>query len=151
MADYSLALKRYLKSKGLKLTRQRLIVLRVFLDTGRHVTSDDLYGILKKRRSGIGHATVFRTLKLMCDAGIAGSVNLEGGVTRYEPKLGKKEHCHLICRVCGKVIEAYDPEIEKVQRRLAGKKGFDMDNYRLRIFGVCRDCRRRKGNRGKTY
>ena len=135
----------FLKKKGLKYTRQRKVVLKAFLNTEKHVTTEDLYDIVRKKNPDIGHATVFRTLKLMCESGLAEGLNLDGKIMRYEHQYGHEHHDHLVCTECGKFIEAVDPRIEKLQRELAGRFSFEMTSHKMRIFGICKECKRKVG------
>jgi len=134
----------FLRKKNLKLTRQREDILRTFLDTGKHLSVEELYDILKKTDPSIGQATVFRTLKLLCESDIAREVGFGDKVVRYESKIGREHHDHLVCIGCGKWIEAVDSEIEKLQERLCRKVGFVQKWHRMEIFGFCSDCRGEK-------
>lgn len=131
----------FLKKKSLKLTSQRQIILRIFLATEKHISVEELYDIVKKKDSGIGLATVFRTLKLLRDAGIAKEVDLGDKKTRYEHKYGHEHHDHIICVRCGKFIEVVDPEIESLQEKLCKKIGFLAEKHKMEIFGICKKCR----------
>jgi len=131
----------YLKSKDLKLTHQREEILKAFLGTERHVTTDEFYDIVRKKSPHIGHATVFRTLKLLCEAELARRVDLGAKVAKFEHKLGHPHHDHLVCNKCGKCIEAADEEIERLQLKLAKKFSFTPTSHKMEIYGVCRDCR----------
>ena len=133
---------RYLRSKNLKLTHQRQEILKAFLSTEKHVTTDEFYDIVRKKSPRIGHATVFRTLKLLCEADIAKALNLGDKRVRYEPKYGQRHHDHLICSKCGTFIEAFDQEIEKLQDKLCKRFGFKPRSHRLEIFGVCKECKK---------
>ena len=132
----------YLKKKGLKLTDQRQEILNIFLKTDRHLTVEDLYGVVKKKDKNIGQATVFRTLKLLCEADIAKEVDLGDKKVRYEHKYGHKHHDHLVCVECGRFIEAVDPRIEKLQDRLCKRFGFSAQSHKMDIFGICKRCKR---------
>ncbi len=131
----------YLKKKNLKLTDQRGRILNVFLKTQRHLSAEDLYNIVRKNDASIGQATVFRTLKLLCGADIAKEVDLGDGKTRYEHKCGHEHHDHLICTRCGRFIEAMDPEIERLQKKLCRRFAFTPQYHKMEIFGVCKKCR----------
>ena len=134
----------YLKRKQLKLTNQRKVILDAFLKTERHLSVEDLYNIAKKGDSSIGQATVFRTLKLLCEAEIAKETDLGDGKTRYEHKYGRSHHDHLICRECGSFIEAVDPRIERLQEELCKSHGFTQQSHKLEIFGVCKRCKNKE-------
>lgn len=141
MSDARRVFHDFLTGKSLKLTRQRERILTVFLESGKHLSAEELYDILKKEDPSIGQATVFRTLKLLCDAEIASVVNLGNKTIRYEPKFGHEHHDHLCCLKCGRFIEAMDSEIEKLQEKLCRKFGFEPKWHRLEIFGLCKDCK----------
>ncbi len=102
---------------------------------------EDLYDIVKKKDSRIGQATVFRTLKLLCEADIAKEVNLGDKKVRYEHKDGHSQHNHLVCVKCGKFIEASEPRIEKLQSGLCKKFGFIPKEHKREIFGICKQCK----------
>jgi Fur family ferric uptake transcriptional regulator len=134
----------FLKKKNLKVTNQREEVLREFLKTEKHISVEELYNIVKRKDTHLGQATVFRTLKLICAAGIAKEVEFGDRTVRYEHKYGHKHHDHLICIKCGKFIEALEPQIEALQSKLCKKFGFLPQRHRLEIFGLCRQCRKHK-------
>ena len=139
----------YLRSAGLKLTHQREEILKAFWDTKRHVTTEELYDIVRKRDPRIGHATVFRTLKLLCGADLARQVDLGERVAKFEHKLGHPHHDHLVCRKCGKCIEAIDEDIERLQIRLAKRFSFTPTSHKMEIYGICSECMKREKKRGK--
>ena len=136
---------KFLKSKGLKLTGQRAKVLNCFLNTESHVSVEDLYGMIKKKEPNIGHATVFRTVKLLCEADIAKAVDLGDKRVRYEHKLGHKYHIHLICVRCGALIESTSPEFEALERKICNTHGFFPQKHAMEIFGICKRCRKKSG------
>lgn len=130
----------YLKKKGLKLTGQRRKTLELFLKAERHLSVDDLYDIARKRYPDIGRATIFRTMKLLCEAGIAREVDLGDKKVRYEPKYGHQHHDHLVCVKCGRFIEVLDPEIERLQAQLCRREAFLPQRHKMDIFGICKRC-----------
>ncbi len=134
----------YLRRHGNKLTPQRELILDVFLKMGGHPAPEELYNEVKKRDHSVGQATVYRTLKLFSEAGIAKELHFGDGLTRYEHKLGQEHHDHLICDRCGKKIEVVDPEIEHLQEVLANKHGFLLTGHRMYLYGLCSDCRKRE-------
>ncbi|MBU1932467.1 MAG: transcriptional repressor [Candidatus Omnitrophica bacterium] len=131
----------YLKKKDFKLTEQRKEILSTFLKIDKHLSVEELYDIAKKKDPSIGQATVFRTLKLLCDAEIAKEVDLGDGKVRYEHKYGHEHHDHLICTKCGRFIEAVDPEIENLQDELCERFRFKPQRHNMDIFGICKRCR----------
>lgn len=133
----------YLKKKDLKLTDQRRLILDVFLNHESHVSAEELYDLLKKDNPGIGLATIYRTLKLLCECGLASELRFSDGVTHYEHLFEHEHHDHLICLKCGKYIEVASPEIEELQQKLAAKHGFEVLRHRMELYGVCKECARK--------
>jgi Fur family ferric uptake transcriptional regulator len=87
-------------------------------------------------------ATVYRTMKLLAECGLAVPRQFEGGQTRYEPGVGRPHHDHLICTACGEIIEFANPRIEALQTRVAASHGFEVDSHKLELYGRCAACRR---------
>ena len=137
----------YLKEKDLKLTEQRKIILDAFLNIETHVTAEELYNKLKPNNANIGVATVYRTLRLLCECGIANELKFGDGVARYEHLFGHEHHDHLICIRCGKYTEVCDPAIEELQNKLAKKNHFQVLRHRMELYGICEDCSSEKDSK----
>lgn len=131
----------YISKNNLKHSEQRIKILEIFLRSERHLTADELYRLVKKALPSVGYATIYRTLKLLSECGICREIKLEDGITRYEPLRGHKHHDHLICVKCGKFVEVMDPEIEKLQEKLAHSKGFVPMRHKLEMYGLCKKCK----------
>src|SRR5438876_1099295 len=129
----------HLKRTRLKRTDQRDLILDVFLDTEGHVSVEDLYELVKKKDSTVGFTTVYRTMKLMTEAGLAREVRFIDGRARYEHEYKHQHHDHLICTQCGGLIEFYSPAIEELQDEIALKYQFKIRDHSHRIFGICAD------------
>lgn len=140
MADAYATFSEYVACKQLKMTPQRRHILDVFLQQEGHVTSEELYAQVKKDYKTIGQATVYRTLKLLSEAGLAKEVDFGDGMTRYEQHQGKGHHDHLICEVCGLNEEIYDETIERLQEQVAEKHGFQLTSHKMYLYGVCPKC-----------
>lgn len=140
---------RHIQRAGLKRTAQRELILDVFLRTEEHLSSEDLYRLVQKEDRSIGHTTVYRTLKLLTDAGLAREVRFGDGQTHYEHNYKRQHHDHMICTECGKIIEFYSAELEALQDQMAAKYSFEPTQHSLRILGVCADCRREARNHKK--
>jgi Fur family ferric uptake transcriptional regulator len=138
LEDARVKLERYLARHGLKHTRQREIILEAFLATQGHVTSEDLHERVRASNPEIGAATVYRTLKLFNDAGIASASHFRDGVTTYEHPLA--HHDHLVCVGCGEVVEFECSMIEETQQRIAITYGFRLTAHRHDLFGYCPRC-----------
>ena len=128
-------------SKGLRSTRQRDIILDIFLSTHQHISVEELYLKVKSSNTSIGQATVYRTLKLFTEAGLAREILLNDGQTRYEHALAGEHHDHLVCTSCNSIIEFEDETIEKLQKEIAARHGFLIKNHKMEIYGLCANCR----------
>lgn len=128
------------KSRGLKQSGQRREILKTFLKTEKHLTADELFRLVKKKNPSIGVATVYRTIKLICDCGLGRELRLDNHSVRYEHLFNHDHHDHLYCINCGALTEVVDQDIEKLQKKLAKKAGFTMQGHRLIIHGLCRTC-----------
>ena len=133
------ALSRYLEGHNLKHTKQRDLILEIFLNAKQHVTSDELYQAVRAKHPSIGYTTVYRTMRLLCDAGLAEEHHFDDGVTRYE--IEHEHHDHLVCTRCGKIIEFECRSIEASQNRIAGEHDFEILRHRHELYGHCSDCR----------
>ena len=134
---------RFAASKGLRSTRQRDTILDIFLSTHQHISVEELYMKVKVCQPGIGHATVYRTLKLFVEAGLACEILLHDGQTRYEHVVAGEHHDHLICTDCNTVLEFENEVIEQIQKEIAARHGFLIRNHKLELYGVCAECRGR--------
>ena len=131
-------LKQHLGKHSLKLTRQREYILGAFLKM-EHVTAEQLYHILAKKDPHIGLATIYRTLKLLCDTGLAQERHF-GSQTQFDNVSHKGHHDHLICTSCGKIIEFQNCQIEKLQEEVANRNGFMIKTHKLELYGLCSNC-----------
>jgi len=129
----------YLLKNHLKRSEQREAILDVFLRAEKHLSVDDLLGLVQKRHPDIGRTTVYRTLKLLQEAGLASELPLDGE-SRFEPDYNRAHHDHFICKSCGDIFEFSSPEIERLQDLAAEEIGFVIQGHRHQIFGLCRRC-----------
>jgi Fur family ferric uptake transcriptional regulator len=134
------ALKKYLNEKGLKSTQQRDYIAEVFFRSTTHISLDDLLKKVKKKNSSIGYATVYRTMRLLTESGLAVQRQFGDGQTRYENIPLDGHHDHIICIKCSKIAEFTNPEIEELQSIMAKRLGFTVVNHKLEIYGYCNDC-----------
>lgn len=133
----------YLADQNLKMTPQRRLILDTFIKHDDHLSSEDLYAKVKRRDKSIGQATVYRTLKLLNEAGIIEPLDFADGVTRYEMSYGTSHHDHLICERCGENIEIFDETIEDRQDELAKEHGFTLLRHKMYLYGICSNCRKK--------
>jgi Fur family transcriptional regulator, ferric uptake regulator len=133
---------KHIQKKGLKRTSQRELILDVFLRTEAHLSSEDLYRLVQNEDPSVGQTTVYRTLKLLTEAGLAREVRFGDGRTHYEHNYKHQHHDHMICSECGKIIEFFSAELEALQDAMAAKHRFEITQHLLRIIGICAECRR---------
>ena len=133
--------RQHLRNNGLLCSEQREQILATFLKTEKHLTINDLYDLIRKRHPQIGLATVYRTMKIICDAGLARETDFGDSTRRFEHKYKHQHHDHLVCLKCGRIIEVMSPAIEKLQTSLAKKHKFTAAKHRMEIFGICRTCK----------
>lgn len=131
----------YLKQKGLKQTSQRIFILDRFLASKRHLSADELHSIVREQNPKIGFSTVYRTLRLFTECGLAREVNFGDGRARFEKAYDKGQHGHLICTACGRAEEFTIGTMEKSIERIAAKYGFKVEGHRFEVYGLCKKCR----------
>jgi Fur family transcriptional regulator, ferric uptake regulator len=133
----------FLRERGLKQSAKRDCILNAFLGTHDHLSTEELDHIVKKRDASIGYTTVYRTLKLLVQCGLAYEVDFHDGVMRYEHSLNRRMHHHMVCTLCGDSIEFFAPEVEQVERRVGRKFHFFPSRHNFQILGVCGSCKRK--------
>ncbi len=136
------AFREFITEKGLKSTRQRDLILDAFLSSDRHMSIEELYLKLRAKHPHIGYATVYRTLKLFAESGIAREIQFGDGQTRYEHVAEGEHHDHLVCTHCGAIIEFENETIEKLQDEVAQSHDFVIETHKLELYGICGKCRK---------
>ncbi len=131
----------WITSRGLKATRQRDVIVEAFFSQSGHLSVDELLEKVTARDSTIGAATVYRTMKILTDAGLASARHFEGGQTRYEAALDRHHHDHLICTSCHEIFEFENERIEELQESVARDHGFTVTHHKLELYGLCKKCR----------
>ena len=131
----------FMKRKGMNTTTQRRTIADTFFNLSGHHTLEEFYQILSKKDPRIGQTTVYRTLKLLCEAGFATEIHFSDDITRYEVAKPTQHHDHLICLKCGKIVEICDPRIEHWQKELAAARGFTLTGHVHNLYGICESCR----------
>ena len=125
----------YLRRRRLKTTQQREAIVDAFLRSTGHVNLEDLLSSARKKNPGVGLATVYRTVKLLEDAGLAASRQFGSGQTLYE--VAGQHHDHIICQQCHHIIEFESDDIERIQSDIARRHGFRLVQHRHELFGLC--------------
>ena len=132
--------RKFLRSKDLKITRQREILLRRIFQREEHFSAESLEDRVKG--DGISKATIYRTLQLLCDAGLISEVVLVDDRRMYEHTYGHDPHDHIVCIDCEKVFEFDAAAISEVEHRIAVALRFLPVGRRLRIEARCEELRK---------
>ncbi|MBI2681814.1 MAG: transcriptional repressor [Acidobacteriales bacterium] len=137
----------HLKRVGLKHTDQRDTILHTFLETREHHSVEELHRLVKKRDAKIGVTTVYRTLKLLVDCGLASEVAFHDGVGRYEHQHNRRSHHHMVCTSCGSSVEFFSPEVDRIEQEIGKKFHYETTRHTFQIYGLCDDCRKKAQRR----
>jgi Fur family transcriptional regulator, ferric uptake regulator len=135
------AFKRALKGRGLKSTSQRDDIARVFFGSNQHLSVEDLYHAVRKVNPRVGYATVYRTVRLLRECGLAAERHFYDGEARFENVEEQHHHDHLICERCGRIVEFANDQIEELQETVARKLGFVINRHKMELYGTCAECR----------
>ncbi len=130
----------YLRENKLKVTPHRELILDTFLNDEGHRSVEDIYRSVREADPRVGYTTVYRTMKLLSECGLAREIDLADGITRYEHLFNHEHHDHMICMECGASIEFFNAEIESVQDAASEQLGFKVLDHKLQIYGVCGKC-----------
>jgi Fur family ferric uptake transcriptional regulator len=139
--------KDFLESKGLKNTRGRKIILRELEARKNHFNAEDLYSSLTRKGTRVSRPTIYRTLKLLEKYRLIERFDIKKNCFYYEPISQKKNHGHLICEQCGKIMDFLSNGLETLKFEVCKDKDFKLDNISIQVFGVCRDCQRASKNK----
>ncbi|MFK7928287.1 MAG: Fur family transcriptional regulator [Myxococcota bacterium] len=126
----------YLTEQGLKFTRQRKAIAEVVFGSDEHLTLNQILDRARGQHASVGYATVYRTMKLLSESGLATEHRFDDGQARYE-RSDDDHHDHIICSQCGRIIEFEDHEIERRQNRIAKQLGFKVVSHRHEIYADC--------------
>ncbi len=130
----------HLVDQGLRLTRQRELIAKTFFRHKGHISTEELHHQAQKIDAGIGYATVYRTIKLLYEAGLAAQRSFGECFARYEPATETGHHDHLICTGCGKIVEFENDRIESLQQAVAVEHEFRITDHKLELYGTCKEC-----------
>lgn len=135
-------LDRYMAERGLKSTRQRSLIIDVFFSMHGHLSVEEVWARVRQDDPRVSVATVYRTMKLLSESGLAHARNFGDGQTRYEPAVGREHHDHLICTRCGTIIEFENDQIERMQDAVARRHGFKVSSHKMELYGLCKSCQK---------
>lgn len=130
----------FMAKNGLKRTHQRDLIAKVFFENqADHHTIEDILQIARNEDSSISYTTVYRTLMVLTDAGLATQNQFGKGHSLFEASLGD-HHDHLVCTECDKIIEFENPTIENLQEDIAKQNGFRLTHHKMELYGICETC-----------
>ncbi len=136
-------LKEKLREKGFKLTPQRRSILDTIMENeGKHLSTEEIYDVVKRRCPEIGLATVYRTMQIFDEVGLVYKHNFDDGRSRYEVTNNEDhQHHHLVCIKCGKVLEVEEDLLEQLENQVEQKYNFSITNHNVKFLGYCGKCR----------
>lgn len=137
--------KEMLREKGLKVTKQRLLILAIVGECpGEHLTAEEIYALVREQYPDIGLATIYRTVQVMVDLHILNKVSFDDGFTRYELEVSgcdsRHRHHHAICQNCGKVISFENDLLDNLEQALYDAMGFTVIDHEVKLYGYCKAC-----------
>ncbi len=133
-------LQSHMERRGLRSTDQRKLIVESFFRSPNHISIEELLAQVRQQDPKVGYATVYRTLKLLTECGVAFERKFGDGLTRYELADEASHHDHLICTSCSKIIEFEEPKIEELQEKIATRYGFELLSHKHEMYGTCADC-----------
>jgi Fur family ferric uptake transcriptional regulator len=141
----------YLATKGLRLTRERSIIVEEVFSSHEHFDAEQLVARLVQRTDGrrVSRSTAYRTLKQLEEAGMLRKVARQDDRDVYEHDYGYPQHDHLICKKCGTLFEFHNEAISELLEEIAHQHGFRMEAHRLEVSGLCAPCSRPPSSRPK--
>lgn len=136
-----------LKERGLKFTNQRKHIYNFLVkNQDKHMSAEEILSQIEKENPNIGLATVYRTMQLFTETGIALKHDFDDGKSRYELNVNKDvhNHHHLICQKCGEIIEVDMDLMEELEERIESNYDFCITNHIVKVYGICNNCRSKK-------
>ena len=126
---------------------ERDVILHTFLETREHLSTEELHRLVKKKDVKIGYTTVYRTLKLLAECGLASEVAFHDGIARYEHQYNRRSHHHMVCTDCGGSVEFFSPEVDRIEQEIGRKHRYLTTRHTFQVYGICEDCRKKSARR----
>ncbi|GGD02486.1 peroxide operon regulator [Thalassobacillus devorans] len=127
-----------LKDSGVRITPQRHAVLEYLLNSMTHPTADEIYKALEGKFPNMSVATVYNNLRVFKDIGLVRELTYGDASSRFD--CNTTEHYHVICESCGKIVDFHYPSLDEVESLAEQVTGFDVNNHRMEVYGICSDC-----------
>jgi Fur family ferric uptake transcriptional regulator len=129
-----------LRERELPFTHQREAIARVLFESPRNFSADEVGEALRERGEQLGKATIYRTLALLVDLGLATENDFDEGFKRYQVQVGAARHDHLICTECGRVFPFEHPDVDRVLADVVASSDFVPITRQIKVFGTCNEC-----------
>ncbi|HHQ0578840.1 TPA: peroxide-responsive transcriptional repressor PerR [Listeria monocytogenes] len=133
-----------LKKTGVRITPQRHAILEFLINSHTHPTADDIYRALEGNFPNMSVATVYNNLRVFRDAGLIKELSYGDASSRFD--FSTSNHYHAICNVCGKIVDFHYPGLDEVEHFAAHMTGYEIDNHRLEVYGICPACKEKQSN-----
>ncbi len=130
----------YLKDNNFRRTQERFTILREIYSRTDHFDTEELYIFMKNQDYRVSRATVYNTLELLVNCNLIKKHQFGKNLALYERSYGFKQHDHVICTKCGKVVEFCDPRVQQIKTMVGEMMNFQIDDHALNLYGVCADC-----------
>lgn len=132
------------RRRGIRWTSQRQIIVETFASLDEHITAEELHRRVRAVDTAVSAATVYRTVNLLVELGVADKGHFGNGSASFEMAWDKDHHDHLVCESCGLILEFHNEKIEQLQREVAAQHQFRLNNHRMELYGICPACQATK-------
>ncbi len=127
-------------SRGYRLTPQRMMVVEALHGVDGHISAEEIFQKVKAKYPYANISTIYRTLELLKELGLAAEIDIGDGIVRYHAKEDSRHH-HLVCNKCGRITQLPESDLHSLEKSLLNNHGFKADMSHLAIFGLCQKCR----------
>jgi len=131
-----------LRKRGLRITAQRIEILKLVTERRDHPSVEDVYNHVKTKFPTISPATVYKTLQILKEAGMIQELAFYDGKTRVDANM--KPHINLICTRCGTITDLYHEKVDELLTHVAERTHFNIQGQRIDLYGICRDCQQQR-------